>query len=94
MTRNRLAKLKAEHARLSRLRVAKSVDLVGLAISLGRKLVKRGKHPLYESVPFPNLHALSIPFHGGSGDLKTGTKNSILIQLEEDIAELELIELN
>jgi hypothetical protein len=94
MTRKKLDEIKARHAHIWRLNTAKSVDLVGLAIQLGRQRVKRGKHPMWESNPFPFLQALSIPVHGGSGDLKKGTKNSILTQLEEDIAEWDLVELN
>ena len=55
-----------------------------LAGRLGRRLVKRGKHPMWESEMFNDLFALSIPHHGGK-DLPTGTKNRILDQLGDDI---------
>ena len=45
--------------------------------------MKRGKEPMYESEPFPQLRALSIPNHKGK-DMAPGTRNSILNQLEED----------
>ena len=54
-----------------------------LAGQLGRKSVKRGKEPMWESGDF-NLWPLAIPRHGGR-DLSVGTKNSVLDQLEEDI---------
>lgn len=88
MNRKKLDQLKARHAHLHR-NSAKTGDLVDLATSLGRKAVKRGKHPMYESEPFPNLFALSIPFHGGAADVAIGTKRSILTQLEDDLSEWE-----
>jgi hypothetical protein len=54
-----------------------------LAKQLGRKLGKRGKHPMWESTEF-DLYPLSIPRHGGR-DLAIGTKRSILDQLEDDV---------
>ncbi len=54
-----------------------------LAAQLGRKRVKRGKEPIWESADF-NLFPLAIPHHGGK-DLPPGTKNSVLNQLEDDI---------
>ena len=62
----------------------KAGALEGIARRLGRRLVKRGKHPMWESTEFAGLFALSIPRHGDK-DLATGTRNSILDQLEDDI---------
>lgn len=55
-----------------------------LATSLGRKLVKRGKEPMWESEVFPDLFPLAIPDHGGA-DIPIGTQKSILNQLESDV---------
>ena len=59
-----------------------------MAKRLGRKKVKRGSEPMWENKEFPDLFVLSIPDHGGR-DLAVGTKNSILDQLEDDIAAWE-----
>ena len=89
MRPKKLARLKHELAGLRRSQ-AKARDLESLATRLGRKKVKRptGKEPLWESVVFPALDDLSIPHHGGR-DIPTGTKRSILDQLEEDVAAWE-----
>ena len=55
-----------------------------LARSLGRRRVKRGKEPVWESEAFDDLFPLAIPHHGDR-DLATGTKRSILEQLEGDV---------
>jgi hypothetical protein len=83
MTRRKLDKLKREWAELRR-SPQKAIALQRLAGRLGRKPVKRGKEPMWESDEFRELPPLSIPDHGGR-DLAIGTKNSILIQLEDDI---------
>jgi hypothetical protein len=90
MQPRKLSKLKLELAGLRRSQ-AKARDLGSLATRLGRKKVKRptGKEPLWESVEFPNLNPLSIPHHGNR-DIPVGTKNSILAQLEEDVAAWEM----
>jgi hypothetical protein len=62
----------------------KAADLERLAKSLGRKKVKRGKEPMWESTEFDELFPLSIPHHGGR-DLAPGTQRSILDQLDDDI---------
>jgi hypothetical protein len=83
MTRKRLAKLKRELAERRR-SPQKARDLERLAQKLGRKKVKRGAEPMWESTEFSELFVLSIPHHG-SRDLAIGTQNSILDQLEEDV---------
>ena len=62
----------------------KARALESLARKLGRKPVKRGKEPMWESTEFDELSPLSIPHHGGR-DLTKGTRNSILIQLDDDV---------
>lgn len=83
MNRRKLNKIKRDLDSL-RSTTPKASALKRLASRLGRKLVKRGKHPMWESEEFDNLFALSIPHHG-SKDVLTGTKHSILNQLEDDI---------
>lgn len=61
----------------------KARDLEVLARLLGRKRVKRGKEPTWESIEL-TVYPLTIPHHGGQ-DVPIGTKNSILDQLEDDI---------
>jgi len=70
--------------RLAKLRrsVPSAKQLEGLATSLGRKRVKRGKEPTWESMAFPNLRPVSIPRHSF---LSRFTAGNILSQLEEDI---------
>lgn len=77
-----LAKLRGELARMRR-SPQRAADLESLAKRLGRKQVKRGKEPMWESTEF-DLFPLAIPHHGGR-DLATGTKNSVLSSLEEDL---------
>src|SRR5688572_1438878 len=62
MDRKRLTKLRRD---LEALRGSqpKAKVLQSLAKKFGRKPVKRGKEPMYESVPFPHLRPLSIPNH-------------------------------
>jgi hypothetical protein len=83
MTRKKLDKLKRELAELRR-SPQRATALERLAKGLGRKLVKRGKHPMWESAEFTSLFPLAIPHHGGR-DLAPGTKRSILDQLEDDV---------
>jgi len=83
MRANALSKLRSELAALRRATVD-ARTLERLAKRLGRKLVKRGKHPMWESTEFVDLFPLSIPHHGGR-DLPPGTKRSILDQLEGDL---------
>lgn len=64
----------------------KAKDLEALAKALGRKLANRGKEPTFASTEFPYLRPLSIPNHKGR-DLAIGTKNSILVQMEDDMIE-------
>jgi hypothetical protein len=83
MTQKRLASLRRRVQALRRSQ-AKARELHQLALQLGRKRVNRGKHPMYESGVFRDLWPLSIPDHKGR-DMPTGTKESILNQLEEDL---------
>ena len=83
MTPRKLAKLKQELARFRRSQ-AKAADLESLARRLGRKQVRRGKEPTWESSEFNELFPLAIPHHGGK-DLAPGTRRNILDQLEEDV---------
>jgi hypothetical protein len=89
MNSKRLNKLKC---RLLQLRHAsvRAADIEALATELGRRKRKgkRSKEPTWVSTEFDNLFPLAIPHHG-SRDLTIGTKNSILNQLELDIAEWE-----
>lgn len=62
----------------------KALELQRVARQLGRKKVKRGKEPVWESLDFQHLPALSIPDHGGR-DLTPGVLHSILNQLEDDL---------
>lgn len=82
MDRKKLDKIKAEIDDRRR-STARASDLERLARQLGRKLVKRGKHPMWES-QLPESYALSIPHHGGR-DLAKGTKHCILDQLEGEV---------
>ncbi|MBC7767615.1 MAG: hypothetical protein H7124_02405 [Phycisphaerales bacterium] len=83
MNGSKLAKLRREHATMRR-SPQRARDLEGLAKRLGRKQVKRGKEPVWESEFFVELFPLSIPHHGGK-DLKNPTKNQILDSLEDDL---------
>jgi hypothetical protein len=83
MTPRKLAKLKQELASLRRSQ-AKAADLESLARRLGRKQVKRGKEPTWESSEFNELFPLAIPHQGGK-DLPIGTRRNILDQLEQDV---------
>lgn len=80
MDRRKLDKLRAEFEAM-RGSPQKGGDVASLAERLGRKRVKRGKEPSFES-DF-DIPVLTIPLHG-SKDLKRGTLRSILMQLEDD----------
>ena len=82
MNSTKLRKLKLELTRLRRAQVT-AANIESVARQLGRKKVNRGKEPMWESC-FPHLFVLAIPHHGGR-DIPTGTKHSILNQLEEDV---------
>jgi hypothetical protein len=83
MNRKKLKSIRREMDRLRR-STQNASALESMAKRLGRKLVKRGKHPMWESTEFRALYPLSIPHHGGR-DLPIGTKKSVLDQLEDDI---------
>lgn len=85
MKRRKLDKLKHELAQMRR-SPQRAGDLESLATRLGRQPSGGGKHPVWESIPFPYLRPLAIPHHGGR-DLAKGTRNSILAQLEDDVSE-------
>lgn len=80
MDRKTLDKLRAELEGMKG-NPQKPGDVAALAEKLGRKRVKRGGEPTFES-GF-DIPVLTIPMHG-SRDLKRGTQRSILIQLEDD----------
>jgi hypothetical protein len=82
MDRKKLDKCQRELEALRRGQ-QKARKLQALAKKLGRKKVKRGKEPTWES-DLPGCYPLSIPDHGGK-DIPPGTCNSILDQLEGDI---------
>ena len=65
----------------------KSRDVASLVEHLGRKREDRGKEPTWvcEDFDLPNL---TIPMH--PGDLKRGTQNNILNQIEDDFIAWEL----
>jgi hypothetical protein len=88
MNRRKLDKLKREHASFYRSQ-RKAYDLQQLAQRLGRRPVKRGKEPVWET-ELDGCFPLSIPDHGGR-DLAPGTKRSILDQLEDDILAWEAL---
>jgi hypothetical protein len=83
MNRRKLDKLRRELAALRR-SPQRAAALERLARKLGRRLVKRGKEPMWESVEFDHLFALAIPHHGGR-DLAPKTQQSILDNLENDL---------
>jgi hypothetical protein len=83
MNRKNLNKVRRELAQLRRF-PQKAATLERLAGRLGRKLVKRGKEPMWENTEFGELFVLSIPHHGGR-DLSPGVQRSILDQLEDDV---------
>lgn len=83
MKRRRLENLRRE-VEACRHGQPKAERLQTLAKALGRKQENRGKEPTFVSKVFLNLRPLSIPKHKGR-DLPTGTKNSILTQLDEDL---------
>ena len=78
MNRKALEKLRAE---LEAMRGVPQRGVASLAERLGRKRVKRGGEPTFES-DF-DIPVITIPMHG-SKTLKKGTQGSILIQLEDD----------
>jgi hypothetical protein len=87
MNRKRLDKIKQEIRRLRRA-PQKAAALERLAKRLGRKKVKRGKEPVWESEELQEVFPVSIPKHG-TRDLAPGTQRSILDALEEDVLVFE-----
>src|SRR3954452_25335430 len=80
----KLGKLRRKYESLRRA-PQKALALQRLAKTLGRVKVNRGKEPMWENQIFSHLRPLSIPDHGAGRDLPTETKNSVLIQLEDDL---------
>jgi hypothetical protein len=83
MNRKRLSKLRRVLEGLRR-QSPKALEIQKVAKQLGRKKVKRGKEPVWESLEFQSLRPLSIPDHGGR-DLSPGVLHSIVNQLEDDL---------
>lgn len=83
MNQRKLEKLRGVLASMRR-SPQKARDLEKVAEQLGRRKVKRGKEPVWESSQFAELFPLAIPHHGGR-DLAPGTRNSILTQLDDDL---------
>jgi len=64
-------------------------EMEKMAKLMGRIKSKRGKEPTWINEKYPDLRPLSIPHHGGSGDLNKFTAQSILDQLEGDLERIE-----
>lgn len=93
MTLKKLAKIERELRGLKRrLGSIRSDELASIARSLGREKSNRGKEPTYVRAGAAGWFPLSIPNHPGT--LPTGTANSIVNQLLDDVeawrAEVEL----
>lgn len=85
MNQKKLNKLVLELASLRQGR-HKAASFQGLAGRLGRhQNTKRGKEPMWESDPFPDLFPLAIPDHGGR-DISPGVQRQLLNLMEEDLA--------
>lgn len=82
MDARKLARIRGE-IEAARRKPQSQDDLIRLAERLGRTRSKRGKEPTWVT-DLPDLFPLSIPYAKG-GDLKPGTKKSILNQLEGDV---------
>lgn len=88
MNRKKLNNIREEMDGMRR-RMVKQPEMEAVAKQLGRRLVKRGKHPNWESEMFSHLDALSIPDHGGR-DLSKTVRTCALKALEQDIAAWEM----
>jgi predicted RNA binding protein YcfA (HicA-like mRNA interferase family) len=87
MNRKKLEKLRREIEQ-RRASPQKATAIERLARKLGRRKVKRGSEPTWES-DLPGVYPMGIPHHGNK-DLAPGTRNNILNQLEEqDLAAWE-----
>jgi hypothetical protein len=84
MTPKKIAELKRRVAELRGQSQVPSRVLEKLAKAIGREPRKGGKHPMFE---LPGRRPLAIPHH--SKPMKNRTKESILTQLEGDIAAQE-----
>ena len=83
MNRKKLDKLRRTLEGLRR-QSPKALEIQKVAKQLGRKRVKRGKEPVWESLEFQHLRPLSIPDHGGR-DLSPGVLRATVNQLEDDL---------
>jgi hypothetical protein len=83
MNRTKLDKIKREIRNMRR-SPQKAAALERLARRLGRKKVKRGKEPVWESQELIEVFPVAIPHHGAK-DFAPGTQRSILDALEEDV---------
>jgi hypothetical protein len=88
MDKKKLGKIRKKTAAL-RLRSnnIRSIDLIKIAKSLGRKIANRGHEPNYISVFLPRSRPISIPNHPGA--MARFTAENILDQLEQDIFYIE-----
>jgi len=87
MDRKKLDKLREEMGEMRR-RMVRPSEMQALAKQLGRQLVKRGKHPNWESEMFDHVPPLSIPDHGGR-DLSKFVRGCALNALEQDVSAWE-----
>ena len=81
--------LKRLQAKIESLRAKGTVkprEVESITKSLQRSLVKRGKHPHWESTILQNRPPISIPNH--TTELNRFIAGKILDQLEEDVIEL------
>lgn len=83
MNRKKLKKIKKElvEARKSPQRAR---DLESLAHRLGRKLVNRGKHPIWESEVL-KVPPVPIPHHGKPPEVSIAVRNGVLDILWQDV---------
>jgi predicted RNA binding protein YcfA (HicA-like mRNA interferase family) len=85
MDARQLAKIAAELKSLRQRGGVSCRELEAVATQLGRVYRNSGgSHGQWSSTYFPALRLVTIPRH--SGDLKTGLKQRIIAQLEEDVA--------
>ncbi len=85
MNRNKLRKIKDELI-AARKTPQRARDLESLAASLGRKLVNRGKHPIWESTVF-KIPPVPIPHHGKPPEVSKAVRNGVLDALWRDYEE-------
>ena len=86
MNAKQLKRLQAKIESLRAKGTVKPRELESIAKSLQRSLVKRGKHPHWESTILPTRPPISIPNH--SKELNRFIAQKILDPLERDVIEL------